>query len=76
MAARDHTIAIIVCPKCGREGTVDVSTSDHPYAKSDDFRVERLPDGFAIHKLSKWQYETLFECTTCNVVAPYASQTP
>jgi len=76
MAARDYTTATIVCAKCHRVGMVDVSTTDHPYAKSDDFRVERLPDGFAIRKPSKGQYETQFECTTCKVLAPYTSKTP
>jgi hypothetical protein len=73
MAARDYTTATIICPRCNRIGIVEISTADHPYTKSDDFRVERLPEGFAVRKLSKWQYETQFECTTCKVLAPFAS---
>jgi phage FluMu protein Com len=76
MAARDYTTATIKCQHCGKVGNIDVSTADHPYAKDDDFRVERLPDGFEIFKLSKWQYETVFKCTKCKVAAPYVSQAP
>jgi hypothetical protein len=73
MAARDYTTTPpqpLVCPSCNKVGIVDVSTADNPYAKSDDFRVERLPEGFAVRRLSKGQFETQFECTTCNVLVP------
>ncbi len=73
MATRDFSTATVVCPKCGKEGVVEVSTSDHPYAKHDDFRIERLPDGFVVRKLSKWQHETRYECVNCGVQAPYRS---
>jgi hypothetical protein len=51
MVARDYTTTPpqpLVCPSCNKVGIVDVSTADNPYAKSDDFRVERLPEGFAV----------------------------
>ena len=73
MASRDYTTATIVCPKCGKVGTVKVSTSDYPHAKHDDFSVERLPDGFAVRKLSKWQHDSQFECIKCRVVASYVT---
>ena len=73
MAARDYTTATISCPNCRKVGIVEVSTSDYPYAKDDDFRIERLPEGFAVRKLSRWQHETQFECIKCKVAAPYAS---
>jgi hypothetical protein len=75
MAARDYTTVIIICPICNKIGIVDVSTADHPRAKTEDFRVECLPEGFGVRRPSKSQYETQFECTNCKAPAPYASKT-
>ena len=70
MAARDHTHLTLKCPKCGKTGTAEVSTADHPYMRTDEFKVESLPDGFIVTRHSKWQCETQFACTDCMVPFP------
>jgi hypothetical protein len=63
MAARDHSEISIKSPKCGLSGIADTSTGDHPYMKSDEFRIHKLPEGFVETKHSKWRRETEVMCT-------------
>ncbi len=63
MAARDHSEISIKCPS----GIADTSTGDHPYMKSDEFMIHKLPERFVETKHSKWRRETEVMCMNCNV---------
>jgi ribosomal protein S27E len=65
MAARDRETIEIKCPKCGRGGTVRISTGDHPYMKTDEFLIDNLPPGFTQVKRSNWRSENTVKCEHC-----------
>ena len=50
MAGRDRDTLTMTCPKCGKSGVADVSTSDSMYAKSEGFAVDKFPAGFSLAK--------------------------
>ena len=50
MAGRDRDILTMTCPKCGKGGVAEVSTSDSMYAKSEGFSVDKFPPGFSLAK--------------------------
>jgi hypothetical protein len=70
MATRDEDKTTIKCPKCGKKGIAEISTGDHPYMKSDEFLVDRLPDGFEAVEASKWRRENTVQCIDCQVPFP------
>jgi hypothetical protein len=67
MAARDRDESTIKCPKCGKTGVAEHSTGDHPYMRSDEFSIDKLPEGFEVVKETKWRYESSVQCTDCKV---------
>jgi hypothetical protein len=50
MAERDRDQLTMTCPKCGKSGVADVSTSDSMYAKTEGFCVDKFPPGFSLAK--------------------------
>jgi len=50
MASRDRDQLKMTCPKCGKSGVADVSTSDSMYAKTEGFSVDKFPPGFSLAK--------------------------
>lgn len=62
MAARDRYTFDVICPVCGHAGEANVSEDDHPYLRDPGFRVDRLPEGFAVVKATNWRAETQVRC--------------
>ncbi len=50
MAGRDRDTLKMTCPKCGKSGVADISTSDSMYAKTEGFVVDKFPIGFSLAK--------------------------
>jgi hypothetical protein len=48
MADRDYDQLTMTCPKCGRSGVAEVSTTDSMYAKTEGFNVDKFPPGFSL----------------------------
>jgi len=62
MAARDRFTVCVTCPKCRATGLAEVSEDDHPYIRDPGFRVDELPPGFTVTKVSNYRHETVIRC--------------
>lgn len=70
MVARDHSEISIKCSKCGLSGIADTAMGDHPYMKSDEFKIHKLPEGFVETKHSKCgvKQKSCVRTATCHFI--------
>lgn len=61
-AARDHQTWTFRCPSGSYAGVAEVSEADHPYMRSSNFTVDRLPANFIVTRAAEYREDPEVQC--------------
>lgn len=65
MASKDHYSRGISCPKCNKEGVLNISENDYDFMRKNDRQIDSVVGGFSARIVDDTEIEiTCYSCKT------------